>query len=130
MEKYHAIIDHPHHVSAVHPRMSMHNRAAQFSPFASLRGYEDQITETARLTDRRVELSESEEEALGRKLAQIRCGDAVEMTWFVPDKQKAGGRYVTERVTVKQVESTGQRIILAGGRSIDMEQIIDVTFGK
>ena len=86
--------------------------------------------ETARLTDRRVELSESEEEVLGRKLAQIRRGDAVEMTWFVPDKQKAGGRYVTERVTVKQVEGTAQRIILAGGRSIDMEQIIDLTFGE
>ena len=126
MGKYDAIIDHPHHVSAVHPRMSMLNRAAQFSPFAALTGYGDQITEAARLTDRRIELTEAEEAEIGRKLGAIERGDEVELTWFVPDERKAGGRYVTERVRVKQVAASEEKVLLAGGRSIDIGQIIDV----
>ena len=126
MGKYDAIIDHPHHVSAVHPRMSMLNRAAQFSPFAALTGYGDQIAEAARLTDRRIELTEAEEAEIGRKLGALKRGDEVELTWFVPDVRKAGGRYVTERVRVKQVSSPEEKVLLAGGRSVDIGQIIDV----
>ena len=64
MEKYKDIIDFPHHVSDVHPQMSMINRAAQFSPFAALTGYDDAIEETARLTDSRIELTEAEEDEI------------------------------------------------------------------
>ncbi len=126
MGKYDAIIDHPRHVSAVHPQMSMLSRAAQFSPFAALTGYGDQIAEAARLTDRRIELTEVEEEEIGRKLGAIKREDEVELTWFVPDGRKAGGRYVTERVTVRQVVKPEGKVVLAGGRCIDIEQIIDV----
>ena len=65
---YDDIINHPHHVSTRHPRMSMIDRAAQFSPFAALTGYGDVIKETARLTDRKLELSESEKAELDYKL--------------------------------------------------------------
>lgn len=126
MGKYDAILDHPHHVSAVHPQMSMLGRAAQFSPFAALTGYGDQITEAVRLTDRRIELTEAEEAEIGRKLGALKRGDEVELTWFVPDVRKAGGRYVTERVTVKQIVTPKEKVVLAGGRSIDIGQIIDV----
>ena len=90
--KYDEIIDHPHHVSSVHPQMSMINRAAQFSPFAALTGYDDQIAETARLTDRRIELTEAEEAEISNALGNLDKGDEVELTYFVPDKKKAGGR--------------------------------------
>ena len=126
MGKYDAILDHPHHVSAVRPQMSMLGRAAQFSPFAALTGYGDQITEAVRLTDRRIELTEAEEAEIGRKLGALKRGDEVELTWFVPDVRKAGGRYVTERVTVKQIVTPKEKVVLAGGRSIDIGQIIDV----
>jgi len=126
MGKYDAIIDHPHHVSKVHPQMSMINRAAQFSPFAALTGYDAAIEETARLTDRRIELTEAEEAEISRKLAGLKRGDAVELTWFVPDKKKTGGRYVTQRVTVKQLVPTEGRVALADGRSIEMSAIIEV----
>lgn len=125
MGKYDAIIDHPHHVSKVHPQISMINRAAQFSPFAALAGYDAAIEETARLTDRRIELTEAEAAEIGKKLAGLKRGDEVELTWFVPDKKKAGGRYVTERVTVKQLVPTQGKVALADGRSIEMSAIIE-----
>lgn len=126
MGKYDAIIDRPHHVSKVHPQMSMINRAAQFSPFAALTGYDDQIAETARLTDRRIELTEAEEAEISEKLAGLKRDDEVELTWFVPDKKKAGGRYVTEMVVVKQMIPTEGRMVLMDGRSIEMNAIIEV----
>lgn len=126
MGKYDGIIDHPHHVSATHPQMSMVNRAAQFSPFATLTGYEDQITETSRITDRRIELTEAEEAEISKALSRLRRGDTMEVTYFVADRKKTGGRYVTEKVTVKQVAAAEGKIILADGRSIDMSAIIDV----
>lgn len=126
MEKYKGIIDLPHHVSTVHKPMPMINRAAQFSPFAALTGYDDQIAETSRLTDRRIELTEAEEDAISKALAWLERGDTVELTWFVPDKRKAGGRYITEKVTVKQVVAAEGKINTSDGRSIEMESIIEV----
>lgn len=45
--KYDDIINLEHHVSAKRPQMSLHDRAAQFAPFAALTGYEDVINEAA-----------------------------------------------------------------------------------
>jgi len=126
MGKYDAIIDRPHHVSKVHPQMSMINRAAQFSPFAALTGYDDQIAEAARLTDRRIELTEAEEAEISEKLAGLKRDDEVELTWFVPDKKKTGGRYITEKVVVKQMIPTEGKVVLNDGRSIKMDTIIEV----
>jgi len=126
MEKYKSIINLPHHVSTVYKPMPMINRAAQFSPFAALTGYDDAIVETSRLTDRRIELTGAEEDAISRALARLERGDVVDLTYFVPDKRKAGGRYVTEKVTVKQVVAAEGKITTSDGRSIDMQSIIDV----
>ena len=68
---YGDIINHPHHVSTRHPRMAMTDRAAQFSPFAALTGYGEVIKETARLTDRKPELSESEKEDAKKDMASM-----------------------------------------------------------
>ena len=54
-EKYKDMLHLPHPVSATHPRMALQDRAAQFSPFAALAGYDDALRETARRTDRFVE---------------------------------------------------------------------------
>ena len=59
-DKYAHIIDLPHHISKVRPQMTMYQRAAQFAPFAALTGHSAAISETARLTDKAMELSESE----------------------------------------------------------------------
>ena len=126
MEKYQDIINLPHHVSSVRPPMSMINRAAQFSPFAALTGYDDAIVETARLTDRRIELTEAEEAEISKALSSLKRGDTAELTWFVPDRKKAGGRYVTENVTVKQVVAAEGKVVLMDGRGIEIASIIGV----
>ena len=66
-EKYEDIINLPHHVSKTRPQMSMLERAAQFSPFAALNGYDDAVKETGRLTDERIELGDEERDLLDRK---------------------------------------------------------------
>ncbi|MBQ3951901.1 MAG: hypothetical protein II668_04980, partial [Oscillospiraceae bacterium] len=71
MGKYDDIIDLPHPVSEKHPHMSMYDRAAQFSPFDALTGYSESIDETARTTDRRLELSDEKKAVLDGKLSEL-----------------------------------------------------------
>lgn len=54
-DNYEDIIDMPHHVSPTRKQMTMLERAAQFSPFAALTGYQDAVKETERLNEERVE---------------------------------------------------------------------------
>ena len=56
--RYDDIINLPHHQSAKHPRMSMKERAAQFSAYDTLAGYYDMIDEEARPTESAAELAE------------------------------------------------------------------------
>ena len=53
--KYKDMYDMPHHVSDRHPHMSIHDRAAQFAPFAALTGYKEAIEETERLAEKKIE---------------------------------------------------------------------------
>ena len=78
MKKYEDIISLPHHVSDHHPQMSIHDRAAQFSPFAALTGYGDAVEETARLTSQKKILDETEREALDRRDFWRRAGRQTE----------------------------------------------------
>ena len=63
MSRYDDIINLSHHVFPTRQRMSMHDRAAQFAPFAALIGHDDTVAETARLTEARPELDEQEQRA-------------------------------------------------------------------
>ena len=69
--KYADIINLPHHQSRKHPHMPVEDRAAQFSPFAALTGHDAAIKETARLTDRKIELDEYEIAALDEKMLSL-----------------------------------------------------------
>lgn len=92
MGKYDDIINLPHHVSRTHPQMTMEERAAQFSPFAALTGYDDAVTETGRLTDQWMPLSEEETEDMNQKLRFLmdHAGEqpAVSITYFIPDQKR------------------------------------------
>ena len=93
MEVSHAyddIIRLPHHVSEKHPQMALSDRAAQFSPFAALTGYEAAVDETARLTDEKIQLSEDRIAAISHLLAALQPGDAVSVyiKSILPEKMK------------------------------------------
>lgn len=131
--KYDDIIDLPHHVSETHPRMSLYDRAAQFSPFAALTGHEAAIRETARLTDRRLELDEDSRRILDGKLQLIqrwrREGKSIvlSVTYFQPDERKSGGSYVTVKGKVKKIKEYEKKLILEDDREISMENILEIT---
>ena len=127
MSEYDDIIHLPHHVSKTHPQMSMGDRAAQFSPFAALTGYDAAIAETARLTNQRVELDEYERQALNEKLQVIsehlKEHPKVMITYFLPDDQKDGGEYVTVTGNIKKLDDYEHRIVLMDGSRILMEDV-------
>lgn len=128
ISEYEDIIALPHHVSASHPQMSLADRAAQFSPFAALTGYEDAIDESARLTEEQIELDENAREELDEKLRQIReCGEAhpeITVTYFHKDARKDGGAYVTLTDRVKKIDEYARMISFMDGTVVRIENIL------
>lgn len=128
--KYDDMINMPHHVSKKHPQMPLADRAAQFSPFAALTGYEAAIAETARVTEDRLELSDTSREALDMKLQLLRERlpekPVVEITYFMPDERKAGGSYVTVTGVVKKIDEYGHKIVMENGASVEMEDLVGI----
>lgn len=112
------------------PRMSLHDRAAQFSPFAALTGYEDAVEETARLTDTRLELSEDMKTILNEKMQMILDNaenePIVTITYFVPDKKKSGGAYVDVTGIVKEIDEYERCIVMTDKKKIPIEQIREI----
>lgn len=123
---YDDIINLPHPTSERHPRMPMAARAAQFSPFAALTGYEDAVYETARLTSSRAELTEEEKSILDAKLQLLEPGVAASFTYFQPDSRKQGGAYLTAAGMVKRMDSCAREVILANGQKIFVDDIIGI----
>ena len=115
---YADIIDHPHWQSGTRPHMSLYDRAAQFSPFAALTGYDDMVSEEARIVGRRVEPGEDELERLDRELSVIHDAikkgtfPEVSITYFVPDPLKEGGRYETSVEQIKKIDTVRGKLVL------------------
>lgn len=129
-DKYAHIIDLPHHVSKVRPQMTMYQRAAQFAPFAALTGHSAAITETARLTDKKIELSDNECEMLNQRimllLAHLNEHPYVSITYFIPDTHKEGGQYATHTGTIRSWDDYEQRLTFDDGAQIKANVIIDI----
>ncbi len=152
-DKYDAIIDCPHYVSQRRPHMSMIDRAAQFSPFDALEGYSDEIVETGRTTEDRIELSEVQMDQLNEKLRLLNeiCAEAAHsrhtgseivlptatITYFLPDKEinrhskKSGGAYVSFTGQVRRIDMTLGTMTFQGKNSnrhktIDISDVIDI----
>lgn len=128
MSKYDDMLSLPHPTSAVHPRMPVRDRAAQFAPFAALTGHEEAIGETACLTQPFVEPDESEREELDRRLALLLAQPMprpqVRLTWFVPDEKKEGGRYVTADAVVLRADPVARVLVTADGESIPLRALV------
>ena len=134
MGKYDDIIDLPHHVSVVHPHMSINDRAAQFAPFAALTGFEGSITEAARETNTRIELDELRKEELNEALRMIAdrlpTPTEIAVTYFQTDARKPGGTYLTTAGTVKRVDTYEHELVLDNGILIPIDDIFDIDFAE
>lgn len=129
-DEYDDIINLPHHVSKTRPHMSAIDRAAQFSPFAALTGHDAAIKETARLTDKKIELDEYMKDALRKRLQIIsehiwkQC--EVTITYFKPDLKKKGGSYLTITGTVKKIDEFERFIIMTDGKVIPIDDVFSI----
>lgn len=127
---YKDIINLPHHTSSTHPHMSAYDRAAQFSPFAALTGYEDAVAETARLTDKKVELDENSKAYLNERLNMIQDSlneqPEVSITYFQPDEKKSGGEYVAIIGYVKKIDEYERVVVMQGTAKIPIDDIFEI----
>ncbi|MCH5187014.1 MAG: hypothetical protein J1F63_01325 [Oscillospiraceae bacterium] len=130
---YDDIIDMPHHVSKNRPHMSAIDRAAQFSPFAALTGHSAAINETARRTDKKLELDEHAKAVLDMKqhilLEELSHCPEVRITYFVPDERKAGGEYVNVSGKLKRIDEHERVLVLTTGERIPFDDIVDIESG-
>lgn len=128
---YDDIIDLPHHVSERRAHMPMRSRAAQFAPFAALTGYEEAVREAERATGSRRELCEDDERELNAKLRllseRIASEPYAEVTYYVPDKRKPGGEYVTVSGNVRLIEECTRLLVFCGGKRIPIDDISDIS---
>ena len=110
-------------------RMSSYDRCKEFMPFSALVGYKEAVVETARITDNRIILDEEFKEILDSKLniikEKIDLKPNVSITYFVPDKIKTGGSYISINGSVKKIDLYNG-IIFIGGKKILIDDIIDV----
>ncbi len=132
MSHYDDIINLPHHVSPTRQRMSMHDRAAQFAPFAALVGYDDAVAETARLTETRPELDEQEHKELDMRLRyladHLKEQPVVHIRYFMPDERKSGGAIMEFNGIVRKIANG--IIVTADGLNINIEDMIEISMNS
>ncbi len=126
--RYDDILALPHPVSSRHQPLSSMQRAAQFAPFAALSGFDEEISETARLTDPMTEPGDAERMELDEKLRYLleACPEhpMLTVTYFQPDEKKEGGRYVTAAGALKKLRLAEREMILAGGIVIPLDAVL------
>jgi len=129
-KSYDDIINLPHYQSPNRAHMTNYDRAAQFSPFAALTGYDDAVSETARLTDRKIELDEYGLDKLNERLNWIQEHTSeqleVTVTYFVADKKKAGGSYQTVNGIVKRIDEYERLLLMQDGNKLPIEDILEI----
>lgn len=127
---YEDIVNLPPHISKKHPQPTMMERAARFTPFAAITGYEEMVLEEARVTERRIDLDESSLALLNEKLKRIQetlgNGREVTITYFEPDKKKAGGAYLSITGTVKRIDGYERVVVMSDGKTIPIDEIFEI----
>ena len=128
--RYDDIIHLPHHRSVRRPHMTLHDRAAQFAPFAALTGHEEAIEETARLTDSEIVLDETAIAAINAKLYEIsqRLSEkpVVSITYFCLDTHKEGGAYLTDVGFIRKIDKEEKVLFMDSGIRIPMDRIVEL----
>ena len=127
------IIGLPHHKAVNRKPMSLYDRAAQFAPFAALVGYDEMITEEARLTDSETTLTEGDIEVLNRKLSLIlemveeKQHPEITVVYFEPDVRKDGGSFLQAQGIVKAIDPIEGRLIFYAANGISNGQVISLS---
>jgi len=102
-------------------------RAAQFAPFSALTGYDDVISETARIVEKKIELDESAKEEIDRKLIYLKENmtfQKVAVTHYVADKTKEGGKYVVKTGKIKRISNEEKKIVFDDKTEILIKNIL------
>ncbi|MDD6879441.1 MAG: hypothetical protein PUD59_04370 [bacterium] len=126
-DKYEDIINLPHY-EPIHPRMSMSNRAAQFAPFSALTGYDEEVKETSRITNSKIELSEEEISIINNKILELEndLSKEVIINYFVPDKYKKGGHYNQIKGCIKKIDIYNNVIVMDNKIKIEFKNILNI----
>lgn len=132
-DRYDDIIDLPHHRSRTHPPLSMHQRAAQFMPFAALSGYEDILRETGRTLESRAELESDAQELLNRRLntviSRLPQRTRVSISYFQPDDAREdtdGGAYRSVDGEVTGYRQSARALVMQDGAEISCDNIVQL----
>ena len=128
--EYEDIINLPRHISKKHPQMSLEVRSAQFAPFSALTGYDEQIQETSRITNKKKEINDEMKMILDEKLQiiqqEINKKPKITVTYFIPDSKKDGGKYATITGKVIKIDKFKQLIILENKIEIPIKEICEI----
>ena len=126
---YDDIIHLPHHTSPTRPRMSLHDRAAQFAPFAALTGHEAAVAEAGRLTEPKIELAQDSRAELDAALQQLRAmpeQPEIVITYFRADRYKEGGAYITRPTRLRSIDSVRHCLTLEDGEVVGMDDVLEI----
>lgn len=127
--RYSHILDNPHHVSKKRPQMSRYDRASQFASFKALTGYEDAISETARLVDERPTLTETQQFVLDSRLQMLRdfgYGEEISIVFFQKDILKEGGALIDFTGVLRIIDDAEMRLVFTDGTRIPLEDIFSL----
>lgn len=129
MSKYDNIIKLPHY-EPKHPRMSIDARSAQFAPFSALTGYSDAVNETARQTDRQINITDDVKNILDMKLQiieeHIKEQPEITIVYFIEDEKKSGGKYVKYTGNVKRIDNIEQVIIFNDKFKVNFNAVLEI----
>ena len=130
--RYDDMLDLPRHISLNRRHMTKAERAAQFSPFKALSGYEDEVSDTARQTEEKRLLGEAEEEEINHILHDLQGQDRplITVTYFIPDEKKEGGQYVTETVCLRRIDMIKNVLVTADKKEISLDDVFSITPAK
>ena len=124
MNKYDSIINIDYNLK--HKRMPLSKRASQFMPFSALTGYDTSIKEEGRLTSKKIILSSDDITNINNKINTIKKDTLVSITYFIPDRYKEGGSYITKKDIITKIDSYHKTIITKDKTIIPINDILDI----
>ena len=134
MKDYRDIIDAPRYIAAGHPGMTVADRAAQFSAFAALTGFDSVIRETGRLTQDWAEQDDGVKLAINTTLCELMevldTRPTVQLCWFCPDQRKSGGAYVRFTGNLKKIDTYQRMLVFTDGTQIPIDRLFDLRMGS